>query len=97
MSYAVVVTTVTDEVDGPTETESCVHARGGAGSHATGARYDDRRRCRHGRSMTAPALAVGLRIAGPAIVAEDETSTLIGPGWQAMVNGLGYLALERSG
>ncbi len=26
-------------------------------------------------------LAPGARIAGPAIVAEDETSTLVGPGW----------------
>jgi len=37
----------------------------------------------------------GARIAGPAIVAEDETSTLIGPGWNAMVNGLGYIEMTR--
>ena len=34
-------------------------------------------------------------IAGPAIVAEDETSTLIGPGWAAVVNGLGYLEMTK--
>ena len=31
-----------------------------------------------------------------AIVAEDETSTLIGPGWTAVVNGLGYLEIIRA-
>jgi N-methylhydantoinase A/oxoprolinase/acetone carboxylase beta subunit len=34
-------------------------------------------------------------ITGPAIVTEDETSTLIGPGWRATVNGLGYLEMTR--
>ena len=34
-------------------------------------------------------------ITGPAIVAEDETSTLIGPGWTATVNGLGYIEMVR--
>jgi N-methylhydantoinase A len=37
----------------------------------------------------------GTRIAGPAIVAEDETSTLIGRGWNGIVNGLGYIELTR--
>jgi N-methylhydantoinase A len=41
------------------------------------------------------ALRPGARVAGPAIVAEDETSTLIGPGWSATVNGLGYIELTR--
>ena len=40
-------------------------------------------------------LAVGALVPGPAIVTEDETSTLVGPGWSARVNALGYLALER--
>jgi len=40
-------------------------------------------------------LAVGARVPGPAIVTEDETSTLVGPGWSARVNALGYLELER--
>jgi N-methylhydantoinase A len=43
------------------------------------------------RSMLRP----GARVAGPAIVAEDETSTLVGPGWSATVNGLGYIELTR--
>jgi N-methylhydantoinase A len=40
-------------------------------------------------------LRPGARIAGPAIVAEDETSTLIGPGWNATINDLGYIELTR--
>ena len=40
-------------------------------------------------------LAPGVHIAGPAIVAEDETSTLVGKGWSATVNGLGYIELTQ--
>src|ERR1019366_8508738 len=40
-------------------------------------------------------LRPGTRVVGPAIVAEDETSTLVGPGWNAIVNGLGYIELTR--
>jgi N-methylhydantoinase A len=38
-------------------------------------------------------LAPGVRIPGPAIIAEDETSTLVCQGWNATVNGLGYIEL----
>lgn len=41
------------------------------------------------------ALTPGDRILGPAIIAEDETSTLVGPGWQAIVNRLRYLEILR--
>jgi N-methylhydantoinase A len=41
-------------------------------------------------------LAEGQSVAGPAIIAEDETSTLIGPGWTATVDERGYLDLRRS-
>jgi N-methylhydantoinase A len=37
----------------------------------------------------------GARISGPAIIAEDETSTLVGPGWRAFVNKLGYIEILR--
>ena len=40
-------------------------------------------------------LAEGARIAGPAIIAEAETSTLVGPGWHARVDRSGFLELER--
>ena len=41
------------------------------------------------------ALGAGVSVAGPAIVAEDETSTLVGPGWTATVDPRGYLDLRR--
>ena len=41
------------------------------------------------------ALAPGAHIAGPAIIAEDETSTLVSPGWSATINGLGYIELTQ--
>ncbi len=37
----------------------------------------------------------GAVIRGPAIVAEAETSTLIGPGWHCRMDGLGYLELSQ--
>ncbi len=42
-----------------------------------------------------PTLAPGVQIAGPAIIAEDETSTLVTHGWNATVNGLGYIELTQ--
>ena len=42
-------------------------------------------------------LDVGAMVAGPAIIAEDETSTLVGPGWRAVVDARGYLDLRRAG
>jgi N-methylhydantoinase A len=42
------------------------------------------------------AMAPGARVMGPCIVAEDETSTLVGPGWACRMDGLGYLELARS-
>jgi N-methylhydantoinase A len=39
------------------------------------------------------ALKVGSRIIGPAIIVEDETSTIVGPGWRAFVNTLGYIEI----
>ena len=44
---------------------------------------------------------VGLRqgavIRGPAIIAEDETSTLLGPGWSATIDRFGYIELAKEG
>ncbi len=37
----------------------------------------------------------GARVVGPAIIAENETSTLIGPGWHGTINGLGYIELVK--
>jgi N-methylhydantoinase A len=40
-------------------------------------------------------LPPGAGVAGPCIVAEAETSTLVGAGWVCRVDGLGYLELLR--
>jgi N-methylhydantoinase A len=40
-------------------------------------------------------LTRGVAFTGPAIIAEDETSTLVGPGWRATLNDLGYIELIR--
>jgi N-methylhydantoinase A len=40
-------------------------------------------------------LTIGARVSGPAIISEDETSTLVGPAWRAFVNNLGYLEIVR--
>ncbi|MCB1377200.1 MAG: hydantoinase/oxoprolinase family protein [Alphaproteobacteria bacterium] len=37
----------------------------------------------------------GARIKGPAIIAEDETSTIVGANFRAAINSLGYIVLER--
>ncbi len=42
------------------------------------------------------ALAPGATLAGPAIIAEAETSTLVGPGWRARVDPGGDIELTRS-
>jgi N-methylhydantoinase A len=96
MSYAVVVTTVTDAVETLPEDDTVF------APEAVPVRTQRVRDTTTGEIADWPifdrtSLAVGARIGGPAIVAEDETSTLIGPGWKAAVNGLGYLALERGG
>ena len=38
----------------------------------------------------------GAAIKGPAIIAEDETSTIVGANFTASINSLGYIILERS-
>ncbi len=94
MSYAVVVTTVMEDVAPPpagddlTTTEAAPVRTQLVRDTTTGAVtpwqiYD--------RSALQP----WATIAGPAIIAEDETSTLVGPGWSATVTGLGYLELVR--
>ena len=48
-----------------------------------------------GLFMTAQLWYAGARVSGPAIISEDETSTLVSPGWQAFVNNLRYLEIVR--
>jgi N-methylhydantoinase A len=40
-------------------------------------------------------LAPGARISGPAVIAEDETSTVVSPGFDARVDAFGYIELSR--
>jgi N-methylhydantoinase A len=40
-------------------------------------------------------LVTGSVLHGPAIIAESETSTLIGPGWTARIDGRGYIEMSR--
>ncbi|MGH6991233.1 MAG: hypothetical protein ACREE3_15145 [Stellaceae bacterium] len=42
-------------------------------------------------------LLAGQRVSGPAIVAEDETSTLISAGWSVIAGKTGYLMLDKDG
>ncbi|MBP7567504.1 MAG: hydantoinase/oxoprolinase family protein [Burkholderiaceae bacterium] len=42
-------------------------------------------------------LAPGVAIPGPAIIAEEETSTLVTAGFTATINALGYIVMERKG
>jgi N-methylhydantoinase A len=41
-------------------------------------------------------LKPGARIEGPALVVEDETTTVVAPAFSAIVNAIGYLVLERT-
>ena len=91
MSYAVTVATVAEGWDAPAVAEvraSAVRrlmvrdtATGEVGAWAV-----------HDRAS----LAVGAVVAGPAVIAEDETSTLVGPGWVLTVDGRGYLDMRRA-
>ena len=40
-------------------------------------------------------LAPGAKIAGPAVIAEDDTSTVVSPSFEAQVDQFGYIALTR--
>jgi N-methylhydantoinase A len=93
MSYAVVVTTEPEHVAGPPR-----------GSQATTPATPERTQLVRDTTTGAQAewriydraaLTPSAAITGPAIVVEAETSTLIGPGWSAVVTALGYIELTR--
>jgi N-methylhydantoinase A len=42
------------------------------------------------------ALPRGVTLRGPAVIAEDETSTLVGAGWTARIDGLSYIVMEKN-
>jgi N-methylhydantoinase A len=43
-----------------------------------------------------PDLAPGARISGPAVIAEDETSTVVSPRFDARIDRFGYIELTRN-
>ncbi len=94
MSYAVVVATIADTTAAPSTI--------GTPTPATPARTQQVRDTITGTVASwsifdRSSLAPGATLAGPAIIAEDETSTLVGPGWSALINGFGYIELTREG
>ncbi len=91
LSFAVVVATIATPPAPPVAAEAVAgppHSTRRVRDTATGETADW---AIHDRAALGP----GTRIAGPAIVAEDETSTLVGPGWHASVDPFGYLVLEQ--
>ncbi len=90
MSYAVTVSTVAGAVPSPAlpEPVPAPPRRQAVRDTATGEVADW---TVHDRSS----LGADARVAGPAIVAEDETSTLVGPGWIATLDARGFLDLRR--
>ena len=103
LSYAVVLTTPPHEI--APASAAAAHATAGAADATTAipappaksreirdtATGETARWAIHDRASLPP----GTRVAGPAIIAEDETSTLVGPGWHATVNPLGFLELVK--
>ncbi len=95
MSYAVVVTTVIEEIQ-PIAREQSLFTSEPAPDRTQLVRDtvtgEVSEWAIHDRTKLPPSSVVP----GPAIITEDETSTLVGPGWRAMVNGMGYLELART-
>jgi N-methylhydantoinase A len=92
MSYAIVLTTALPEFAGAIPLQKLTDAQP--------ARFQVVRDTSTGAVLAwavhdRAALASGAQIRGPAIIAEDETSTLVGPGWHAFVNSLGYIEIDR--
>ncbi len=68
--------------EGPPPAARTVEMHSGGARHATPVFLRD-------------ALAPGDRVAGPAIIAEANATTVVEPGWRAEVTRLGHLVLER--
>jgi N-methylhydantoinase A len=93
MSYAVTVATVAPVVEA-TAAEAAPYRAEAAGARkvldtATGMVAD-------WSVYERAALKPGACFDGPAIVAEAETSTLIGPGWAGRITAEGYIELLRT-
>ncbi len=95
MSFAVVVTTITDAVTpaAPAAGTGAVQPAGESRLVRDTTTGEVSAWAIHDRAS----LAGGSQIMGPAIIAENETSTLVGAGWSASLNSLGYIELRRTG
>jgi N-methylhydantoinase A len=92
MSFAVTVATETNAV-APVADESPARAETPAGMRAV--RDSVTAEISEWAMFDRATLAPGSALRGPAIIAEDETSTLVGPGWSARINARGYIELMR--
>ncbi len=92
LSYEVTVSTLVPE--GPQATQGRPNAKA-APPYARAVRDPANGRVAEWTVHDRMALAAGSRLAGPAIVAEDETSTLVPSGWKAELDALGYIHLTR--
>jgi N-methylhydantoinase A len=90
MSFAVRV--ATDATPGP---EMLGDSRAATAPRAQHVRDTARGTVAEWRVVDRASLAAGAPLAGPAIVAEDETSTLVGPGWTATLQPDRSLLLTR--
>jgi N-methylhydantoinase A len=92
LSFAVVVATEPEPVDAVTPVEPISGARP--------IRHQKIRDTATGIVADVPvydrlALPRGVQLAGPAVIAEDETSTMVGTGWTARIDGLSYIVMEK--
>jgi len=92
LSYAVNVATVTGEVPADLPVHTAYSA--------TPARRQAVRDTANGEVADWPvyeraSLAPGATLRGPAIIAEDETSTLVGPNWTARITAQSYIEMTR--
>jgi N-methylhydantoinase A len=96
MSYAVVVaTTPQDDPGAPVPGDDAVFAPEAAATRTQRVRDTTTGEVSSWSVFDRTALSPGVRIEGPAIIAEDETSTLVSRGWNATVNDIGYIELTQ--
>jgi N-methylhydantoinase A len=94
MSYAIVVATIPpDEPDTPAPGDAALFAPNAIAARTQLVRDTSTGEVAPWSVYDRTALAPGVQIIGPAIIAEDETSTLVTPGWNATINGFGYVEL----
>jgi len=96
MSYAVLVATVAEEIDAPPAPGAAeIFTPDAASARSQRVRDTATGEITFWAVYDRDALAPGANLRGPAIIAENETSTLVCPGWNASINGLGYIELEK--